>query len=71
MYKQKRLELSKKYKITRVPRYVLRDYRCHEGEAKYLVGKYNSISNAAVLKERKRISDEFSNAVIDVIRTME
>lgn len=66
MYKQKRLELSKKYKITRVPRYTLRDYRCHEGEAKYLVGKYNSISNAAVLKERKRISREFPNAVIDV-----
>ena len=66
MYKQKRLELSKKYKITRVPRAVLRDYRCHEGEAKYLVGKYHSISRAEMLKERKKISDEFSNCVIDV-----
>ena len=66
MYKQKRLELSKKYKITRVPRAVLRDYRCHEGEAKYLVGKYHSISRAEMLKERKKISDEFSNCVIDL-----
>ena len=39
MYKQKRLELSKKYKMTRISRTKLRDYRGHEGEAKYLVGK--------------------------------
>lgn len=68
MYKQKRLELSKKYKMTRMPRTKLRDYRGHEGEAKYLVGKYGGITSPRVVQERKNIVDAFPNAVIDVTK---
>ena len=66
MYKQKRLELSKKYKMTRISRTKLRDYRGHEGEAKYLVGKYTDITSPRVVQERRNIIGTFPNAVIDV-----
>ena len=66
MYKQKRLELSKKYKMTRISRTKLRDYRGHEGEAKYLVGKYTDITSPRVVQERRNIIETFPNAVIDV-----
>ena len=66
MYKQKRLELSKKYKMTRISRMKLRDYRGHEGEAKYLVGKYTDITSPRVVQERRNIIGTFPNAVIDV-----
>ena len=66
MYKQKRLELSKKYKMTRISRMKLRDYRGHEGEAKYLVGKYTDITSPRVVQERRNIIETFPNAVIDV-----
>ena len=66
MYKQKRLELSKKYKMTRISRTKLRDYRGHEGEAKYLVGKYTDITSPRVVQERRNIIEAFPNAVIDV-----
>ena len=65
-YQGKRAELSKKYKMTRVPRAQLRDFRGHEGEAKYLVGEYKDISSPRVVHERKSIVHNFPNAIIDV-----